>query len=72
MADFFHTNKMEYNPVVFEKVEEANAALEFRRCDAYVSQSGLYAIRLTLANPEDHVILHRNHLREPLGGCASG
>ncbi len=58
LADYFRANKMEYNPVVFEKVEEANAAYDSGRCDAYTTdQSGLYGIRLTLSAPDDHVVL---------------
>ena len=29
LADYFKANKMEYNPVVFEKIEEVNAAYDF-------------------------------------------
>jgi general L-amino acid transport system substrate-binding protein len=68
LADYFKANKMEYNPVVFEKVEEVNAAYDAGRCDAYTTdQSGLYAIRLTLSNPDDHVILPEIISKEPLG-----
>jgi len=68
MADYFRANKMEYNPVVFEKVEEANSAYDSGRCDAYTTdQSGLYSIRLTLANPDDHVVLPEIISKEPLG-----
>jgi len=68
MADYFRANKMEYNPVVFEKLEEANAAYDSGRCDAYTTdQSQLYAVRLTLANPDDHVILPEVISKEPLG-----
>ena len=50
LADYFKANNMEYNPVVFEKLEEVNAAYDAGRCDAYTTdQSGLYAMRLTLA-----------------------
>ena len=58
LADYFKANKMEYNPVVFEKLDEVNAAYDSGRCDVYTTdQSGLYAIRLTLAAPDDHVVL---------------
>ena len=44
LADYFKANKMEYNPVVFEKLEEVNAAYDAGRCDVYTTdQSGLYA-----------------------------
>ncbi len=68
LADYFKANNLEYNPVVFEKVEEANAAYDAGRCDAYTTdQSGLYGIRLTLAAPDDHVVLPEIISKEPLG-----
>jgi general L-amino acid transport system substrate-binding protein len=68
LADYFKANKMEYSPVVFEKFEEANAAYDAGRCDAYTTdQSGLYSIRLTLAAPDDHVVLPEIISKEPLG-----
>lgn len=68
LADYFRSNNLEYNPVVFEKIEEVNAAYDSGRCDAYTTdQSGLYAIRLTLASPADHVVLPEIISKEPLG-----
>ncbi|ACO00538.1 amino acid ABC transporter substrate-binding protein [Brucella melitensis] len=68
MADYFRANKMEYNPAVFEKIEEANAAYDSGRCDAYTTdQSSLYGVRLALANPDDHVILPEIISKEPFG-----
>jgi general L-amino acid transport system substrate-binding protein len=68
MADYFRANKMEYNPVVFEKFEEANAAYDAGRCDAYTpDQSGLYAVRLQMKSPDDHVVLPEIISKEPLG-----
>ena len=68
LADYFKANNMEYNPVVFEKLEEVNAAYDSGRCDVYTTdQSGLYAIRLTLAAPDDHVVLPEIISKEPLG-----
>lgn len=68
LADYFRANKMEYNPVVFEKVDEVNAAYDAGRCDAYTTdQSGLYSIRLSLSNPDDHVVLPEIISKEPLG-----
>ena len=68
LADYFRANKMEYNPVVFEKLEEVNAAYDSGRCDVYTTdQSGLYSIRLTLAAPDDHVVLPEIISKEPLG-----
>jgi general L-amino acid transport system substrate-binding protein len=68
LADFFKVNKMDYNPVVFEKLPEVNAAYDSGRCDAYTTDaSGLYATRLTLTNPDDHVVLPEIISKEPLG-----
>ena len=68
LADYFKANNLEYNPVVFEKVEEANAAYDAGRCDAYTTdQSGLYAVRLQMSAPDDHVVLPEIISKEPLG-----
>jgi len=68
LADYFRANKMEYNPVVFEKLEELNAAYDSGRCDVYTTdQSGLYSIRLQLSAPGDHMVLPEIISKEPLG-----
>ncbi|TPW29396.1 amino acid ABC transporter substrate-binding protein [Martelella alba] len=68
LADYFKANGMEYNPVVFEALEDVNNAFDQGRCDVYTTdQSGLYAIRLTLSNPDDYVILPEIISKEPLG-----
>ena len=68
LADYFAANKMEYKPVVFEKLEEVNATYDQGGCDVYTTdQSGLYSIRLTLAAPDDHVVLKEIISKEPLG-----
>lgn len=70
LADYFRTNNMEYNPVVFEKIDEVAAAYDAGRCDAYTTdQSGLYGIRLTLSNPDDHVVLPEVISKEPLANA---
>ncbi len=68
LADYFKANKMEYSPVVFEKNDEVNAAYDSGRCDVLTTdQSGLYATRLALAAPDDHVVLPEIISKEPLG-----
>jgi general L-amino acid transport system substrate-binding protein len=68
LADYFKSNKMEYNPVVFEKLEETNSAYDSGRCDVLTTdQSGLYSTRLTLGSPDDHVVLPEIISKEPLG-----
>ena len=68
LADYFRANGMNFNPVVFEKQEEADAAYDSGRCDAYTTDaSGLYSIRLKLANPDEHIVLPEIISKEPLG-----
>lgn len=68
LADYFKANKLEYKPVVFEKQEEVDAAYSSGRCDVYTTdQSGLYSIRLSLANPDDNIVLPEIISKEPLG-----
>jgi general L-amino acid transport system substrate-binding protein len=68
MADYFRTNNITYNPVVFEQLTETNQAYDSGRCDALTTDaSGLYATRLQFANPDDHVVLPDIISKEPLG-----
>lgn len=58
LADYFKANGLKYNPVVFEKEDDATSAYDAGRCDVYTTdQSGLYAIRLKLKNPDDNMVL---------------
>ena len=68
LADYFKANNLQYNPVVFEKQEEVDAAYDAGRCDVYTTdQSGLYSIRLTLKDPDNHIVLPEIISKEPLG-----
>jgi general L-amino acid transport system substrate-binding protein len=68
LADFFRTNKLEYKPLVFDKLDEALRAYQADRCDSFTTDaSGLYAVRLQLAKPEEHVVLPDIISKEPLG-----
>lgn len=68
LADFFKANGMTFNAVVFEKQEEADAAYDAGRCDAYTTDaSGLYSIRLKMTNPDDSLVLPEIISKEPLG-----
>jgi general L-amino acid transport system substrate-binding protein len=68
LADFFRANKMEFKPVVIERLEEVEAAFFSGRCDAYTTDaSGLAATRVAKApNPDDYVILPEIISKEPL------
>src|ERR1700756_1846365 len=59
LADYFRANKMEFKPVVIEKLDEALNAFFSGRCDVYTGDSSaLNANRLSQApNPDDYVIL---------------
>ncbi len=68
MADFFRTNGLNYEPVVFEKSDEVVAAYDAGRCDVYTTdRSGLAANRVKLADPDAHMILPETISKEPLG-----
>jgi general L-amino acid transport system substrate-binding protein len=68
LADFFRTSNLPYKPVVFDKIDEAVRAYANNRCDAYTTDaSGLYSVRLQLANPDEHVVLPDIISKEPLG-----
>ena len=68
LADYFKANGLTFNAVVFEKQEEADAAYDAGRCDAYTTDaSGLYSIRLKMTNPDDSLVLPEIISKEPLG-----
>jgi general L-amino acid transport system substrate-binding protein len=68
LADYFRANNMTYQVVAFEKIDEVNKAYDEGRCDALTTdQSGLYAERLKMAKPDDHLVLPEVISKEPLG-----
>ncbi|MBP6010729.1 MAG: amino acid ABC transporter substrate-binding protein [Alphaproteobacteria bacterium] len=68
LADYFRANGIKYKVIAFEKNNEVLAAYDAGRCDAYTTDaSGLYAERLKLKNPDDHIILPEIISKEPLG-----
>lgn len=68
LADFFRANNLKYKVIAFEKTNEVIAAYDAGRCDAYTTDaSGLYAERLKLKVPGDHIILPEIISKEPLG-----
>ncbi|MCG8559433.1 MAG: amino acid ABC transporter substrate-binding protein [Hyphomicrobiales bacterium] len=67
-ADFFTTKKMPYKLVSFEKADETLQAYDAGRCDVFTSDaSQLYAMRLKLTNPDEHMVLPEIISKEPLG-----
>ncbi|HAH09993.1 MAG TPA: amino acid ABC transporter substrate-binding protein [Alphaproteobacteria bacterium] len=68
LADYFRANKLQYKVIAFEKDDEVTAAYDAGRCDVLTTdQSGLYAQRLQLKAPADHIILPEIISKEPLG-----
>jgi general L-amino acid transport system substrate-binding protein len=68
LADFFAAHKMQLKTVTFATANEAVKAYDAGRCDAYTTDaSALYAERLRVADPNDHIILPEIISKEPLG-----
>ena len=67
LADYFRTNNMKYDSVAFQDEDVVLKAYESGRCDALTTDSsGLYAERLRLTNPDDHMVLPEIISKEPL------
>lgn len=69
LTDFSKAHKLDIKPIVFEKLEAANAAYFLGRCKAYTTDaSGLASIRSKEAkDPKEHLILPDLISKEPLG-----
>jgi len=68
LADYFKGNNMKYEVIAFATADDTIKEYESGRCDVFTTdQSGLYAERLKLANPADHVVLPEIISKEPLG-----
>lgn len=68
LADYFQSNGLNYEALRFNTIKESVAAYEAGQCDVLTGDvSELYAQRLLLAKPGDHVILADIISKEPLG-----
>lgn len=68
LADYSRSNRMDFKPVLYEKLSEVAAAYDAGRCDAYTSDvTTLIAQRLRLRDSDAHVILPQVISKEPLG-----
>lgn len=68
LADYFRANNLKYEVVAFATSDETVKAYDAGRCDAFTTDaSGLYAERLKLTNPDDHLVLPEIISKEPLG-----
>jgi general L-amino acid transport system substrate-binding protein len=67
-ADYFRANNMKYEVVAFPNSEEAVKAYDEGKCTVLTSDtSQLFAERLSLKSPDDHVVLPDIISKEPLG-----
>ena len=67
LADHFHTNNMKYQVLTFASADEALKAYDGGQCNVLTSDiSQLFAERLKLNAPDDHVILADIISKEPL------
>lgn len=68
LSDYFRANNMKFEPVTYAYADEAVAAYQDGRCDAFTTDmSGLYAERAKLKAPEEHTVLPEVISKEPLG-----
>jgi len=67
LADFFRANNMKYEEMKFPKLEEVIKAYDSGKCDTFTADvSQLYALRLNMTKPNDHMILPDVISKEPL------
>ena len=67
LADYFRANNMKYTEMKFPKLEEVVKAYDSGQCDTFTADvSQLYALRLNLTKPNDHIILPDVISKEPL------
>ncbi|TBW33635.1 amino acid ABC transporter substrate-binding protein [Siculibacillus lacustris] len=68
LADWFRANKLEYKLVSFEKDAEVVKTYDTGGCDVLTTDaSGLYAERMKLVKPDEHMVLPEIISKEPLG-----
>lgn len=68
LADYFRVNGMTYTAVGVPTAEESLKSYNEKKCDVLTSDvSQLYALRLQLSDPDNHVILPEVISKEPLG-----
>ena len=68
VSDYFRTHGMKYTPITFDTADESAKGLEAGRCDVLTTdQSGLYAQRIKMAQPDEFVVLPEVISKEPLG-----
>jgi general L-amino acid transport system substrate-binding protein len=67
LADFFRVNNMKFEEMKFDKLDDVVKAYDSGKCDTLTADiSQLYALRLNLSKPGDHMILPDVISKEPL------
>jgi len=65
-ADYFRSVNVPFRPVVFERTDQAAAALQAGRCDSFgTDASQLAAVRSTMQTPRDWTVLPERFSKEP-------
>jgi general L-amino acid transport system substrate-binding protein len=73
LSDFFGINKIEHQVKMFGTFDEALKAYDSGGCKSLTTDvSQLYALRLSLTKPDEHVILPEIISKEPLGPVVRG
>ncbi|CZF86186.1 amino acid ABC transporter substrate-binding protein [Grimontia marina] len=68
LSDYFRSNGMSFKPVVYDTYDATVKGFESGRCDTLTTdQSGLYASRIKLADPDSALVLPEIISKEPLG-----
>jgi general L-amino acid transport system substrate-binding protein len=68
LSDYFRANKMNYNVTASPTLENAIKGYDSGQCNVLTADvSALFAIRLSLSKPDEHVILPDVISKEPLG-----
>ena len=68
VVDYFRTNHMKYEMIASVSAEDAVKGYDSEKCNVLTSDvSQLFASRLLLSKPDDHVILPDVISKEPLG-----
>ena len=67
-ADYFRSQGKKFSPVLFERTDQAAAALQANRCDSFgTDASQLAATRASMPTPADWTILPERFSKEPYG-----
>jgi general L-amino acid transport system substrate-binding protein len=68
LADTFRARRLQFTPVVFERIDTMYAAFFAGRCDAMTQDASALAGALTVApNPAQYTVLEETISKEPLG-----